>query len=73
MRVQRSLYEVLDVPPSATAEQIRHTYRVAARRTHPGGRWFVTGLRSGQTGSRTRREPAGRPPPSTVGAPSTAS
>ncbi len=73
VRVQRSLYEVLDVPPSATAEQIRHTYRVAARRTHPGGRWFVTGLRSGQTGSRTRREPAGRPPPSTVGAPSTAS
>ncbi|EYT92969.1 hypothetical protein ThrDRAFT_01352 [Frankia casuarinae] len=35
MRVQRSLYEVLDVPPSATAEQIRHAYRVAARRTHP--------------------------------------
>jgi hypothetical protein len=35
MRVEHSLYEVLDVPPDATAEQIRHAYRLAARRTHP--------------------------------------
>lgn len=40
MGAQPSLYEVLGVPPDATAEQIRHAYRLAARRTHPdaGGR-----------------------------------
>jgi hypothetical protein len=35
MRVEHSLYEVLDVSPSATDEQIRRAYRTAARRTHP--------------------------------------
>ncbi|WP_163549868.1 DnaJ domain-containing protein, partial [Candidatus Frankia nodulisporulans] len=35
MAAQPSLYEVLGVAPSASAEQIRHAYRAAARRTHP--------------------------------------
>lgn len=35
MAAQPSLYEVLRVAPSASAEQIRHAYRAAARRTHP--------------------------------------
>jgi hypothetical protein len=35
MRVEHSLYDVLDASPDATAEQIRHAYRIAARRTHP--------------------------------------
>ncbi|WP_261556811.1 J domain-containing protein, partial [Frankia tisae] len=35
MGAKPSLYEVLGVPPDATADQIRHAYRAAARRTHP--------------------------------------
>ncbi|CAO5156431.1 J domain-containing protein [Frankia sp. AiPs1] len=40
MAAQPSLYEVLGIAPDASAEQIRHAYRAAARRTHPdaGGR-----------------------------------
>ncbi|MCK9895668.1 DnaJ domain-containing protein [Frankia sp. AgB32] len=40
MGAEPSLYDVLGVAPDATAEQIRHAYRAAARRTHPdtGGR-----------------------------------
>ncbi|MCM3887120.1 J domain-containing protein [Frankia sp. R82] len=40
MAAQPSLYEVLGIPPDASADQIRHAYRLAARRTHPdaGGR-----------------------------------
>ncbi len=35
MGAKPSLYEVLGLAPGATADQIRHAYRVAARRTHP--------------------------------------
>ncbi len=35
MGAEPSLYDVLGVAPGATAEQLRHAYRAAARRTHP--------------------------------------
>ncbi len=38
MKVEKDYYAILELPQSATEEEIKHAYRVLARRYHPDSR-----------------------------------